>query len=141
MDSVIASAERIDVTFRNPSVYYLSDGQSKDYPPPDGWKDMIHSECERLGWNDVYWEEDGVDAYIQEIGERYTAFGTVLYIKVRRYDGGPMGWEELYQVYSDSYPNSWAVRAFPPHCELVNDANVYHLFVLQYEPGGLNIRR
>ena len=81
------------------------------------------------------------DSYIQEIGERSTDFGMVLYIKIRRRDGAPMGWREVWDKFSDLYPDRWAVQVFPPADCLVDEANIYHLFVLEREPRGMNICR
>jgi len=30
---------------------------------------------------------------------------------------------------------------FPPASDLVDEANIYHLFVLEWEPVGVNIKR
>jgi hypothetical protein len=37
------------------------------------------------------------------------------------------------------YPNTWAVQMFPPESDAVDNANKYHLFVLETPPKGLNI--
>jgi hypothetical protein len=81
------------------------------------------------------------DAYIQECGYRETSFGLCLYIKIRRFDERPMSWTQVWQTFNDSYPGQWAFEMFPPECELVDEANIYHLFVLRQEPDGVNIRR
>ena len=52
-----------------------------------------------------------------------------------------MNWEQVWAVFANAYPGQWAVEVFPPVGELVNDVNMYHLFVLAEEPRGLNIRR
>lgn len=81
------------------------------------------------------------EAYVQEIGDRQTSLGIALYIKIRRQDDKPMSWTEVWQVFNDRYPNKWATSFFPPEEELVDEANVYHLFVLDFEPQGVNINR
>lgn len=83
-------------------------------------------------------------AEIQEMEYRHgTPLGTVLYIRMRRRDYRPMDWDEIWENFQDTYPGQWAVQMFPPREELLNEENLYHLFVL--EPGadvqGLNIRR
>jgi hypothetical protein len=84
---------------------------------------------------------DPIPAYIQEVEEKLTSLGLVLYIKVRRYDEKPMTWSEIWQVYSSSYPNKWAVQFFPPISELVDEANIYHLYVLHETPFNCSIKR
>lgn len=81
------------------------------------------------------------EAYIQEMEYKKTSLGTALYIKIRRFDGKPMAWSELYQVYSDSYPNKWAVQFFPPVDQVIDEANIYHLYVLEDDPCGVSIKR
>lgn len=81
------------------------------------------------------------DAYVQECGVRDTALGPALYIRIRRYDDLPMSWDDIWAVFSDRYPNQWAVEVFPPEYALVNEVNAYHLFVVYEEPAGLNIMR
>lgn len=80
---------------------------------------------------------------IQEMGERWSELGPVLYIRVQRYDHKPMGWEDLWERFSDAYPGRWAVQVFPPAEALVNEANIYHLFVLAEgaSPLGMTINR
>lgn len=82
-----------------------------------------------------------VEAYVQEMGERQTAFGFALYIKVRRHDEKEMSWTDVLYVFNDRYPGQWAVQCFPPMDEVLDEANVYHLFVLEQPPLGMNIRR
>ncbi len=52
-----------------------------------------------------------------------------------------MSWEEVWQVFADNYPDSWAIQVFPPERFLVNEANRYHLWVLPIDlaPTELNI--
>ena len=70
-------------------------------------------------------------ALVQEMGSRLnTPFGAVEYIKIRRYDGKPMTWREVWEVFADAYPGCWAIEVFPPQWYLVDDANIYHLFIV-----------
>src|SRR5271154_1529665 len=73
-------------------------------------------------------------ASIQEMGERLTSFGVANYIKIRRHDEKPMSWRAVWKAFASTYPGSWAVQMFPPVSELIDEVNVYHLFVLQEPP-------
>ncbi len=76
-------------------------------------------------------------AYVQAVGDyRSTAFGPVEYIKIRRYDGKPLTWREVWEVFNAARPGMWALQLFPPVEHLVDDANIYHLFVLE-DPAAL----
>ncbi len=79
--------------------------------------------------------------YTQNMGERSTSFGCLEYIKVRHIDGRPLSWREVWDAFSDSYPDRWAVEFLPPASELVDEANIYHLFILPTAPTGVNINR
>ena len=81
------------------------------------------------------------DSYIQSMGHRQTSFGVAEYIKIRRQDGKPMTWREVWETFSDSYPEKWAMEFFPPRDQLLDEANIYHLYVLDEAPQGVNIRR
>ena len=83
---------------------------------------------------------DCVESFVQELEMKSTSFGDVLRIKIRRYDEKPMGWSEVWEKFSESYPGKWAVQFFPPKDELVDDANVYHLYVLSSRPQGVSIK-
>jgi hypothetical protein len=82
-----------------------------------------------------------VESFIQETGWRETSVGPCLYLKVRRHDDAPMTWTELWRRFADAYPGQWAVQFFPPREALVDEANVYHLFVLETPPHGVDIGR
>ena len=68
--------------------------------------------------------------FVQEMGR----CGPYLYIRIRTPGERPMGWEEIWAVFADRYPGKWAMQFFPPGNRLVNDANVYHLYVLPGDP-------
>ena len=74
-------------------------------------------------------------------GQVKTCLGTCLYLKVFTHDYRRLGWEEVWEAFSETYPDRWAVQVFPPREELVNGKNVYHLFVLPNAPTGMNIKR
>lgn len=69
-----------------------------------------------------------------------SSFGCVLQIKVFTKDYQRLGWEEIWAAFVAAYPGKWALQVFPPESELVNGKHVYHLFVLDDEPQGLNLR-
>jgi hypothetical protein len=52
-----------------------------------------------------------------------------------------MAWSEVWATFADRYPGRWAVPFFPPASDLVDEANIYHLFVLEEAPLGVNINR
>jgi hypothetical protein len=80
--------------------------------------------------------------YVRRISLDPGALGHVsaLYIKVRTEDYRQLTWSEVWEVFADRYPGRWAVQFFPPAEDLVDEVNVYHLFVLQEEPLGVNIK-
>jgi hypothetical protein len=77
--------------------------------------------------------------FVQEMGERDTNFGRVLYIKIRTDDYRQLSWREVWQAFHELHPGRWAVQFFPSSTELVDEFNVYHLFVLEEVPSGMNI--
>ncbi len=58
IDALITDANRLGITFGGPSgppaLYYKGDGESADYPPPLGWREMLSAEASRLGWEEIY---------------------------------------------------------------------------------------
>jgi len=82
------------------------------------------------------------EPFVQEMTERtIPGLGVVLYIRIYTNDYRRLGWEEVWETFKDRYPGKWALQVFPPGEELVNDTNMYHLFVTDYIPAGLNINR
>lgn len=81
------------------------------------------------------------EALVQEVDSRNTALGPAVYIRIRRHDGHPMAWREVWDVFQEAYPDRWAVQVFPPRDCLMDEANYYHLFVLDHEPRGFNLLR
>ncbi len=77
---------------------------------------------------------------IREIEERDTELGRALYIKVCAPGYPALNWREVWEAFDAAYPDRWAVQAFPPRDQLVDGKAMYHLFVLDHEPVGLNIR-
>jgi len=80
-------------------------------------------------------------AFVQEMGATDSAFGLVEYIKIRRTDDKPMSWTAVWETFTDRYPERWAIEVFPPADEVVDEANIYHLYILEGKPEGLSICR
>ena len=80
------------------------------------------------------------EAFVQEVEVRHTSFGPALYIKIQTHDRQVMTWAEVWEVFSDRYPGRWAAQFFPPAAEMVDEVNIYHLFVLGFTPQGVSIR-
>lgn len=77
---------------------------------------------------------------ITERGYRDSCLGRVLQLKIFTADYRPLGWREVWEAFAEKYPGKWAVQCFPPADQLVDGKNVYHLFVCDTPPSGLNIR-
>ena len=80
------------------------------------------------------------DIIIAERGTRSSCLGVILQLKIFTRDYRPLGWREVWEAFTTAYPNKWAVQFFPPANELVDGKSVYHLFVMDGEPSGLNLR-
>lgn len=53
IDTIKKDAERLGIKFVNtftPFVYYRGDGENKDFPPPDGWRELLEKEARRIGF-------------------------------------------------------------------------------------------
>ena len=64
------------------------------------------------------------------------------HLKICTPDYQPLSWEQVWQAFVDVYPERWAIEFFPPTDDLVNDAHVYHLWLLPEEyapPDSLNL--
>jgi len=81
-----------------------------------------------------------MEVKIREMGTRDTPLGEVLYIKMHAEGFPKLSWSECWEAFSQAYPGKWAVQMFPPADQLVDGKCMYHLFVLDGEPEGLNIR-
>jgi hypothetical protein len=81
------------------------------------------------------------DAFVQEMGHVRTDLGVALYIRIRREGYGPLSWRQAWEVFNASYPGKWAVQFFPPAGDLVDDEDIFHLFVIDHVPAGVNINR
>jgi hypothetical protein len=79
--------------------------------------------------------------FAQEHGPRRTSFGYATYVKFRTHDYAQLSWSDVCAAFQERYPGQWAVQFFPPAEDTVDDANVYHLYVLEDAPTGVNISR
>lgn len=77
---------------------------------------------------------------ITERGTRETCLGPALQIKIFADGYPPLGWREVWEVFADAYPGKWALQVFPPRGKLIDGKSVYHLFVFDAEPQGMNLR-
>lgn len=57
-------------------------------------------------------------------------WGMVTYLKVYTPDYKRLSWLQVWQAFADVYPGRWALELYPPADDLVNDAHVYHLWLL-----------
>ena len=70
-----------------------------------------------------------------------SALGIVRRVRIHRLDMAPMGFRELWNLFDAIFPGRWAVQVFPPQHLLLDQANKYHLWLLEVEPDGLNLCR
>lgn len=80
------------------------------------------------------------DVLITDRGLVDSCLGTVRQLKVFTMDYQNLSWEQVWEAFTSEYPGKWAVQMFPPVGQLVNGKPVYHLFVTEGEPAGLNLR-
>lgn len=80
------------------------------------------------------------DLILTDRGRRETCLGPVTQIKIFAPGYRPLSWREVWDKFAEAYPGKWAVQCFPPAAELVDGKPVYHLFVCDEAPEGLNIR-
>lgn len=77
---------------------------------------------------------------ITDRGVRDSCLGPVIQLKIFAEDYRPLYWREVWEAFNKNYPGRWAVQVFPPRESLIDSKAVYHLFVLEDEPTGLNLR-
>lgn len=80
------------------------------------------------------------DVAITERGTRASVLGPVLQLKIFAPDYRPLFWREVWDAFSVAYPGRWAVQVFPPADRLVDGKAVYHLWVCDGPPAGLDIK-
>ncbi|MEZ4641621.1 MAG: hypothetical protein R3E31_02590 [Chloroflexota bacterium] len=69
-------------------------------------------------------------------------WGYVTHLKVYTPDYKRLNWRQVWQAFHTVYPDRWALELYPPAAELVDDAHVYHLWLLPegwYPPDGMNL--
>lgn len=81
------------------------------------------------------------NSVVIEQGQRVTSFGPVLYIQIHHRDDRRLTWPQICAVFNDHYPGKWAFQMFPPARQIVDELNIYHLFVLDTPPDGVNINK
>jgi len=81
-----------------------------------------------------------VPLIVTERGYRDSCLGRVLQLKIHAPGYRPLSWREVWEAFAARYPDRWAVQCFPPADQLVDGKAVYHLFVLEQPPQGLNVR-
>ena len=86
-------------------------------------------------------KQDDQGACVRTMEEKQTSLGLATYLRVFRNDDAPMSWREVWEAFARVYPGRWAVQFFPPASELIDEANVYHLYMLEEVPQGVNIKR
>lgn len=79
------------------------------------------------------------DTHVQERGHRDTSLGQALYIRIFTPCYRQLSWSEVWSTFNDRYPGKFAVQIFPPEDELVDEQNIYHLFVLEDRPRGFSV--
>lgn len=55
IDAILADSERLGITLvgavtGKPTLYYRGDGEDPDFPPPDGWRELLAEQAKRIGW-------------------------------------------------------------------------------------------
>jgi hypothetical protein len=60
-------------------------------------------------------------------------WGEVARLKVYTSDYRRLSWLQVWQAFQGAYPNRWALELYPPAEELVDEAHVYHLWLLPEE--------
>jgi hypothetical protein len=61
--------------------------------------------------------------------------GEITRLRIYTPDYQRLSWLQVWQAFVETYPDRWAVELYPPASELVNDAHVYHLWLLPAEWG------
>jgi hypothetical protein len=81
------------------------------------------------------------NVFVQEMGWVKTDLGQLLYIRIRREGYGQLSWRDAWEAFRRNYPGQWAVQFFPPAGDLVDDMDIFHLYVFDigFVPTGVNI--
>ena len=67
----------------------------------------------------------------------HPTFGEFVHLWIRNNDGSTFhDWREFQRIKNELVGEDWtAVEVYPPESEVVDDANIYHLFCFQNEDG------
>lgn len=72
-----------------------------------------------------------------QASEEETAWGYVTHLWIKRHDGKPVTWAEMQRVKNELAGEALtAIEVYPPVDQLVDEANMYHLWVL---PSGFKL--
>lgn len=68
---------------------------------------------------------------VQTLETFYTPpWGEITRLRIYTPDYQKLSWLQVWQAFAEIYPDRWALELYPPASELVNDAHVYHLWLL-----------
>ena len=73
------------------------------------------------------------DTYTAQVVVNYTPLGPVNHLKIRRHDGktNRLTWDELMVIKNEMLgEDACAIELFPRDCDVVNEANIRHLWEL-----------
>lgn len=76
-----------------------------------------------------------------ECYHRETPLGPATLVRFQHRAGVPVGFRQLWEAFAETYPDRWAVQAFPPRDRLLDGANKYWLWVLNERPESLDLVR
>ena len=76
---------------------------------------------------------------VQTMDRRSTDLGSAQYIRIFTPNYQKLSWREIWDCFCSAFPDKWAVQVFPARGHLVDDANIYHLFVFDEPPRGMDI--
>lgn len=100
----------------------------RQLPPPGetGWLGQIHSAYANL-W------------YVALVRTISSAWGTVHHAAIRNAESSDIPWAEKQWVKNQVFgPEAQAIEVFPAESKLIDEANMYHLWVLDSIPFGLH---
>ncbi|NJN53677.1 MAG: hypothetical protein HC804_02325 [Anaerolineae bacterium] len=69
-------------------------------------------------------------------------WGEVTHLKIATPEYTQLTWVQVWQAFTAVYPDRWAIELYPPVTDLVNEARVYHLWMLPEAwrpPQGMNL--
>lgn len=99
-------------------------------PDPAKWEDRSHL----LGLNKVkaiVQAFTGKSASVQVSRFQHLVYGDCIHLWIRRHDNKPMGWTELQRIKNEILGHdAVAVQVFPKQADVIDRANMYHLWQL-----------